>query len=130
MVTVASGSGPRDVRWRLYYGNGDRTFCNLDGPPQAAPARDVQALAQVADITIGRRTCSGYDYYWFEDGEWFGGDIFGLYDYLDRSGVVKFGRAISRKDFESALKKAVTDPDLLPKVAWDSRERKPSDESS
>lgn len=111
--------------WRLYYGDGS-TFSDDDGLPGAAPAVNVQAIAQQADIAIGRKTVSRYDFYWFDAGEWFGGDLFGLFDYLQRAGaaVVKFGRAIPRLTFEAILNRAVTDPDMLPKTAWDASERR------
>lgn len=111
------------MQWKLYYGDGS-TFSDQDGPATAAPPLNVQAIAQVADIAIGRKTVSRYDFYWFEQGEWFGGDLFGLFDFLMRSGVVKFGRAINRLAFEQTLNQAVTDPDLQPKTAWDSSERR------
>jgi hypothetical protein len=112
------------LAWRLYYGDGS-TFDASCGLPSAAPPMNLQAIAQVADIDIGRRTVSGYDYYWFEDGQWFGGDLFGLFDYLQRSGAVKFGRMIRREDYRAALARAVHDPDLQAKVAWDPREPTP-----
>jgi hypothetical protein len=109
--------------WRIYYGDGT-TFSSEDGSASSAPPLNVQAIAQALpdDPTVGRKTVSQYDFYWF-DGQWFGGDLFGLFDYLMRSGAVKFGRAVPRLEFERHLKRAVTDPDLLPKVAWAPGER-------
>lgn len=109
--------------WRIYYGDGS-TFSSDDGVPSEAPSCNVQAIAQVADPAIGRRTCSRYDFYWF-DGEWHGSDLFGLFDYLMRysPSIVKFGRVLPRLEFEAILNRAVSDPDLVPKVAWDPHER-------
>jgi hypothetical protein len=114
---------PPVVTWKLYYGDGS-TFSNLDGPPSAAPPCNLQALAQQSDIAIGRKTVSHYDFYWWDDGEWFGGDLYGLFDYLQRQSpsIVKFGRALPRLQFEAILARAVQDPDLLPKTAWDAHE--------
>lgn len=112
------------MNWKLFYGDGS-TFSDVDGRPQDAPAWNLQAIAQIADIAIGRKTVSHKDYYWFDpmEQEWFGGDYIGLVDFLQRSGLVKFGRAINRLRFEAILDRAVNDPDLLPKHAWDAYER-------
>lgn len=112
------------VTWRIYYGDGS-TFDDTQGSPADAPALNVQAIAQAADIAIGRRICSRYDFYWFDVGEWHGSDLFGLFDYLQRQSpsIVKFGRVMNRLDFEAVLNRAVNDPDLVPKVAWDTHER-------
>lgn len=111
------------MTWKIFYGDGS-TFSNEDGPPESAPAANVQAIAQVADIAIGRRTCSRFDFYWFDRGEWHGSDLFGLFDYLMRvsPSIVKFGRVLPRLEFEAILSRAVNDPDLTPKVAWDTHE--------
>ena len=109
-------------QWRIYYGDGS-TFSDAEGAPSDAPALDVQVIAQAAGIAIGRRTVSRYDYYWCEAGEWYGGDLFGLYDFLMRSGLVKFGRAMPSAAFEAILTRAVTDGDMTPKHAWDPHER-------
>lgn len=113
------------LTWRLYYGDGT-TFSSDEGPPAAAPPVNVQAIAQAADLGIGRRTCSRCDFYWFDRGEWHGSDLFGLFDYLMRvsPSIVKFGRVLPRLEFEAILNRAVTDPELQPKVAWDSAEHR------
>jgi hypothetical protein len=112
------------VTWKLFYGDGS-TFSDADGAPSDAPSTNVQAIAQAADPAIGRRVCSRFDFYWYE-GEWHGGDLFGLFDYLQRvsPSIVKFGRVLPRLDFEAILNRAVTDPDLQPKTAWDTHERR------
>ncbi len=110
------------VDWKVFYGDGS-TFGSDEGSPADAPATNVQAIAQVSDPAIGRRVCSRFDFYWYE-GEWHGGDLFGLYDYLIRvsPSVVKFGRVLPRLAWEAIHLKAVNDPDLPPKVAWDTHE--------
>ena len=96
-------------RWRIYYGDGD-TFDSSQGDPKDAPAFNVQACVS-RDISPHRErfVAHKFDYYWFEDGEWFGGDIFGLFDYLARSGMVKFGRTISNDQFDRVIKAATDD---------------------
>lgn len=112
------------MAWKLYYGDGSE-FSDQDGTPEAAPSLNVQAIAQVVEGAFERHTVSAYDYYWFEHGEWFGGDLFGLWDFLQRSGAVKFGRAVSRQQFESCLNKAVTDPMFPDKTTWLPGEKRP-----
>ena len=112
------------VAWRIYYGDGS-AFSSSEGAPERAPLVNVQAIAQAADPAIGRRICSRFDFYWYEGGEWHGGDLFGLFDYMTRISpcIVKFGRVLPRLEFEAILNRAVTDPDMQPKVAWDTHER-------
>ena len=112
------------MQWKIFYGDGS-TFSDVNGPASLAPPLNVQVIVQVADIAIGRRTISGKSFYWYEpDGQWYGGNQFDLFDYLMRTscGIVKFGREIPRLVFESILTRAVADPDLLPKVAWEPSE--------
>jgi len=114
------------VRWKIYYGDGAEYGGAGNNDASTAPTLNVQAIAQEADIAIGRKTVSRYDFYWYCNDEWFGGDLFGLFDYLVQPGykVVKFGRAINRLEFEKILNRAVTDTDLIPKVAWESCEKR------
>lgn len=116
--------------WKIFYGDGS-TFSSEDGPPSEAPPFNVQAIAQAADIVIGRKVVSGKDYYWWENtadgGEWFGStDPAALWDYLARHcpSIVKFSRILPRLEFEAILNRAVTDSSLTEKTAWASDERK------
>lgn len=114
------------LTWRIYYGDGSH-FDNLNGPPERAPARNVQVIVQrdllAGPEEIGRRILAGFDYYWFdtEAGGWAGGDLFGLFDYLLRSTRVKFGRTIDDRAFKGVKERALDDPDFPPKSGW--RER-------
>jgi len=113
------------LAWRIHYGDG-ATWDDQSGPLQDAPATNVQAIA-VADPTVGRFIWSQRDFYWWDAGQWFGGDIFGLWDYLARPGwrKVLFGRSLVRADFEQVMNAALADPDLPAKSAWDDREARP-----
>lgn len=115
------------LRWKVFYGDGS-TFSSADGEAQDAPPLDVQAIAQM-DPEVGRHVILGprfgKDYYYYEDGEWYAADIFGLFDYLMRSGLVKFGRTISNKDFNSIVKRATDDPDFSPKAPDDTHNPEP-----
>jgi len=113
------------LAWRVYYG--DLTVYDPTlGLVQDTPAVNVQAIA-VADPVVGRFIWSQRDFYWWEQGQWFGGDIFGLWDYLTRPGwrKVLFGRSLRRVDFDRVMQAALTDPDLPAKSAWDDREARP-----
>ena len=113
------------VRWRVYYGDLS-TYDLGDGPLEDAPTTNVQAIA-VGDATVGRFLWSQRDFYWWDQGQWFGGDVFGLWDYLARPGwrKVLFGRSLVRADFERVMNRALADPDLPAKSAWDDREARP-----
>jgi len=96
------------VDWRIYYGDGS-TFSSEDGAPDDAPALDIQAIAVAQEYERGY-VVKGFDYYWYEDGEWYGGEIFGLFDYLIRSGKAKFARTIPTETFRKVIKRATDDP--------------------
>lgn len=104
------------LNWRVYYGDGS-TFSNEDGPPDQAPGLNVQVIAY-RDPEVGNRLQAIHDYYWFESGLWAGGDLFGLWYYLQKPGlkVVKFGATLARDDFMEIYRKAKNDPDLPAKT--------------
>lgn len=108
--------------WRIYYDDGS-TFSSNDGPPEDAPALGVICIAQ-PDPEVGRHIVSGFDYYWFTY-EWWGGDLFGLFDYLITPGhkTVKFGRTVSNTDFSEIVNRAKTDSGLPEKSARRRNER-------
>lgn len=94
--------------WRIYYADGT-TFDSGKGEPKSAPAFGVQVIVQ---YDSGKQVISRSDYYWF-DGIWYGGDLFGLFDFLARDGgPVKFGRCLPRAEFDAIHKRAVEDPDF------------------
>lgn len=70
---------------------------------------------------------SGFDYYWPLSGEWWGGDLFGLFQYLIEPGWSKvlFGQTIGNREFRAVLKRACEDPDFPVKSGWRRDERKP-----
>lgn len=111
------------MEWKIYYGDG-HTFSDEDGSPKDASPLGVQVIVQ-SDDEVGRRILHGYDYYWYE-GEWFGGDVFGLWDFLARAvGPVRFGRLIPLADFREIYATAQKDPDFKRKSALGQREREP-----
>ncbi len=105
------------MEWKFYYGD-DSTFTSDDGTPEEAPPLNVQAVVQNDPDPhgTGRYVHKEYDYYVFAEGRWIGVDMFGLFDYLMRSGLVKFGRMIPSAEYRKILKKATDDPDFHPKA--------------
>ena len=103
------------LEWKIYYGDGS-TFSSADGPPQAAPGYNVQCVA-VRDEKVGRQVLHGGDFYIYRDGVWYCCDQFGMFDQLIEMGVLKTGRALSRKEYEAVLTRATEDPALPRKSA-------------
>lgn len=69
--------------------------------------RDVQVIIQ--DDGDGPVFLTGADYYVRRGDYWHGVDIFGLYDYLLDSGLVLFGRTISREEYQDIYQRAKVD---------------------
>lgn len=111
------------VSWRIYYDDGT-TFDSDDGPPHLAPKRGVQAIVR-DDPQTGFMVLEGHDHYWWEHDQWVGGDKYGFFDYLSRSGrkVVLFGRSIRREEYERIVNEARNDPDFPRKSAKRPEER-------
>jgi len=99
--------------FQLFYADGP---ADKDRIPEA---RGVQAIVQ-DHPEVGSELVTAADYYVRDaDGAWRGVDIFGLFDYLLDSGVVLFGRTISRNDYQSIMREA-----LKTKETWLPVERK------
>jgi hypothetical protein len=109
------------VDWRIYYS--DSTY---DGPVENAPERDVQVIVK-ADERVGWAMCHASDYYLWEYDTWRGADIFGLFDYLARSGWkrVLFGRTLKHEEFNAIYQRAKADRDFARKSSFLPSERKP-----
>lgn len=100
--------------WAIYYDDSSR-YTDADGAPEDAPARGVIAIAQ-EHPEVGRVTLTRDDFYWWmgDDG-WYGGDIFGLWDYLCTPGWkrVLFGRSVPDERYHAIVEQA-TEDDYLP----------------
>ena len=104
--------------WKLYYGDAS-TYSDQDGPPESAPGRNVQVIAQSHQET-GRQYLHSHDYYYWRKDEqrWVGCSDrlgFGLWDYLCEPGfkVVKMGRDIPRERY-FAISRLAHDDSYLP----------------
>ena len=107
------------VVWRIWY-DGGGTYANTDGSPYDAPARGIQAIAQ-AEPAVGRQINAHRDFYWWDEAkqQWFGGDLFGLWDYLIEPGPKKvcFGRSVKNEEYQDVIKRVLADTDLPAKSA-------------
>lgn len=103
------------MRWRIYYDNGDAW--DSDMGLEDAPGRGVLVIAQ-ADADVGKELLHRKDFYYF-DGRWFGCDLFGLWDYLERPGLKKVvaGRNATHRNYHATYERARTDTDLPYKTA-------------
>lgn len=110
------------AKWKIFYGDG-ATFSSDDGDIKDAPATNVQIIVQAHDDT-GRYHQSGRDYYVHWEGEWLGVDIFGLFDFLMESGVVKFGRTVRSERFLEVYRRAEEDEDFPRRSAFKKGERR------
>jgi len=112
------------LKWKIYYEEGPE-YSSLDGPPEMAPKRGVQAVI-CADKDHGHRVERANDFYVWWYGDWRGVDIFGLWDYLSQPGnkIVLFGRLIPYEEYRTILAKAMTDPEIPDKTGYQAHERK------
>ena len=109
------------MEWKIWYGNGE-TFSSDDGPPEKAPAFDVQAIAQ-ADKATGRIVLTRFDFYVRKEDGWYGVDLFGMLDHFLDSGLLKAGRTIPTSEYNSIVQQATNDPELPAKTATANLER-------
>ena len=104
-------------RWAIYYDDGTWASSAVTFPP---------ALVKVGVVTIRQEVerapghmdivhVNGFDFYWpnDEDNRWWGGDIFGLWDYLTQPGkkIVLFGRSVPAVAWNQVL-------DLAKRHTW------------
>ena len=92
--------------WCIFYGNGS-TFTSERGKPQDAPHLGVVAIVQthIQPPQVLHQT----DFYWWRDGYWWAGDIFGFLDQAARYGAtwVKQGEMIRADRYKEILGRAV-----------------------
>lgn len=107
------------MKWKIWYDDGF-SVSDGDANPEEVPARGVEAITR-PDEKVGYKILTGFDYYWWvgDEKQWFGGDNFGLWDYLAQPGWKKvlFGRSMTDEKYEELLEKARNDPDLPEKSA-------------
>ena len=99
------------LKWRIYYSDGS-TFDDTQGTPEQAPSLGIVIINQ-SGHDGGPLSLAGFDYYWHENDWWYGGDLFGFWDYLQRTGIGKFGRVMFTPDYRALRDKAEKDPDFV-----------------
>lgn len=97
--------------WRIWYGDGS-TYSDDDGPLDAAPATNVVCVTYHTDDpkhAHGHMIVHKFDFYWWDEPDWYGGELFGLFDYLCRPGPKKvvFGRTLPDEQFTQILMRAI-----------------------
>lgn len=96
------------MRWCVYYGDGS-TYSDRDGPPFAAPAANVQVIAIERPNDTGFGLVREKDHYCWRDGEWYGTDLGGLWDYImSTTGPLKIllGRTLRDADYWALVARA------------------------
>jgi hypothetical protein len=107
-------------KWKIFYGDGS-VFDESCGTAESAPSHDVQVIVS-SHPDYGRVLLRRWDWYYLNDGEWFGSDIHGLLDQLlhdtkNQIKAVKQGRVLSTPDYEAIVRSAREDPDFPPQSA-------------
>lgn len=104
--------------WRIYY-DGEETHTGQGKGPTGSLARGVQVIIQ-DHPEVGVELVTGSDYYVLRGERWHGVDIFGLFDFLLDSGIVLFGRTISRDEYADIFRQVAAD-----KAGWLPQEVRP-----
>lgn len=112
--------------WAVFYDDPDLDVWSADGhAPESIPRLGVQAVAQ-GDKWLGRQLLIQKDYFWlnYEENRWYGGDLFGLFDYLASTGpkCVLFGRFVLNEIYQAAVRRAQLDDRLPRKSAYSRQE--------
>ena len=94
------------MRWCIFYSNG-LTFCEAQGDAKDAPP--VGVIAVVQDHIQPPQVLHQSDFYWWRDGHWWAGDIFGFLDQAARYGAtwVKQGEMIQPPMYQDIMARAV-----------------------
>lgn len=88
--------------WTIHYAGG-LTFSSEQGGPEESPGLGVLAVV-IPDDTTGYRVMHGggphygQGTYWWEKGQWFIGDVFGMTQYLAEPGwkIIRLGRTVTK----------------------------------
>lgn len=103
------------MRWKIFY-DGGYTFSDEQGKPEDMPAFGVVCIV-CADDLVGRMILHKFDWYYWTDGGWQGGDIYGLLDrLLHRLPTVAVcqGRTVPNAVYQEIMGRADKDPDFPP----------------
>lgn len=95
---------------RIYYGDGTTWEGDVNTLPTAPSINVIAVLIPQWSLWFGK------DWYWYRQGEWFGGDLFGLLDHLlyKRAETLVFaGRTIPDDDYKQIITQAIKDRNEL-----------------
>ena len=99
-------------RWAIYYDDGGWE-CHAWIKPIDLVKLGVVSIRQEVELAPGHMDVihvNGFDFYWPNDldNRWWGGDLFGLWDYLTQPGakIVLFGRSVPRTVWDQVLEMA------------------------
>ncbi len=97
--------------WSVYYDDG--SVISQDTPVENTPGRGVLVIAQVLNGEAYVRW--GHDFWWWDGRQWWGADLFGLFDQLSLPGWKKvlFGRTVSNEQFGEVTARAMRDFGLI-----------------
>lgn len=101
----------RKLIWAVYYDTGSEfdVITNLDMEPGDLPGGNVLAVVQVDDLTdytiLTGADILGQGFYWWDQGQWFIGDVWGLTQYVLEPGWQKIllGRTMPQGKWERFL---------------------------
>lgn len=100
--------------WRIYYDDGS-TFSYKDGDPLDAPTTGFICAVGYDDCDK-RYIMHGWDYYHWdrETEQWWGMDLNGLFDRLQRNKVYAYkqGRTVTKKQFNDFMNQAHNDAEF------------------
>lgn len=68
---------------------------SMDDPDSPLRHKGVIAIVQ-DDINVGWTVITGYEYYYYQDGRWYGTDLWGVFDFLEDNKLVTFTRMGAR----------------------------------
>ena len=99
----------KNIVWRIYYGD-KSTFDSSMGTPAEAPSTGVICIVQ-KDRQHGFVVTAFKDFYWRENGEWWGSDQAGFWQHMFTPGskVVKFGQSVPGELFNEIMSQATKD---------------------
>lgn len=111
--------------WRIYYSDGS-TFDSAQGAPEAARPTGVICIKQ-SNKMHGWIVTRMKDYYLWHDGQWWGADTPGFWQFLFKPGakVVLFGESVPDEVFQAVMSRATQDVDFGDKSARSPLEQEP-----
>lgn len=101
--------------WTIIY-HDFTTYSSDDGGPEESPSKGVLAIV-IRDDTVDYRvmssggpyyyTADGWGFYWWENDQWFAGDLFGLMQYHRDPGwhIHREGRTVTKEKWDQLWEK-------------------------